>query len=147
LVSPVEILGSSHVLGRAILKLIDVGRLAVTQLIGDRRLVRVFGYGCRYSLRRFPVDYRRKDAARINPDALQWISAQNGRPFFAFLNYFDAHAPYYLPQSKSERHFGREPNLASEIEMLSGWRTVANKVRPSVRDIELARDCYDDCIA
>ncbi|HEX8200293.1 MAG TPA: sulfatase-like hydrolase/transferase, partial [Isosphaeraceae bacterium] len=33
---------------------------------------------------------RRKDAAKINQDFLGWLSGQGNRPFFAFLNYYDA---------------------------------------------------------
>ena len=35
-----------------------------------------------------------KNADRINRDALDWIEDNDGRPTFAFLNYFDAHFPY-----------------------------------------------------
>jgi arylsulfatase A-like enzyme len=33
----------------------------------------------------------------ITETFLRWQSGQHGRPFFAFLNYFDAHAPYRAP--------------------------------------------------
>ena len=41
----------------------------------------------------------RKTAAMVNRELLDWLSrrAQPERPFFAFLNYFDAHYPYQLP--------------------------------------------------
>ena len=41
---------------------------------------------------------KRKDAAEINGDFLQWLDRRpKGVPFFAFLNYFDAHDPYQPP--------------------------------------------------
>lgn len=43
----------------------------------------------------------RKDADQINGDFLRWIPTSEGRPFFAFLNYYDAHRPY-LPPSPYE---------------------------------------------
>jgi len=39
----------------------------------------------------------RKPAATLNRDFLDWLSNQERRPFFAFLNYFDAHEPYLAP--------------------------------------------------
>jgi arylsulfatase A-like enzyme len=36
----------------------------------------------------------RKSAERVNEDFLRWLPETGERPFFAFLNYFDAHAPY-----------------------------------------------------
>ncbi|MGH7541916.1 MAG: sulfatase-like hydrolase/transferase, partial [Gemmatimonadota bacterium] len=44
-----------------------------------------------------------KDAARINRDFLEWLDGRSDRPFFAFLNYMDAHAPYVPPDSLHAR--------------------------------------------
>ncbi|MGH7656665.1 MAG: sulfatase, partial [Gemmatimonadales bacterium] len=43
--------------------------------------------------------YGRKGADDIRVEFLQWISGRRdqGRPFFAFLNYYDAHNPYLPP--------------------------------------------------
>ncbi len=41
----------------------------------------------------------RKHASRLNADFLAWLDKTEKRPFFAFLNYFDAHRPYYAPDS------------------------------------------------
>ncbi len=48
----------------------------------------------------------RKTAPEINRSFLDWLSQtkKGGRPFFAFLNYFDAHEPY-LPPSPYIRSF------------------------------------------
>ena len=43
-----------------------------------------------------------KTAAQVNREFLSWLP-DDGRPFFAFLNYFDAHLPYKL-----ERPFDRK---------------------------------------
>ena len=40
----------------------------------------------------------RKNAREVNAELLRWVSALEGRPFFAFLNYFDSHQPYNPPQ-------------------------------------------------
>ncbi len=47
----------------------------------------------------------RIDAPSINQRFLNWVDKRNGRPFFAFLNYYDAHGPY-LPPAPWDRRFG-----------------------------------------
>jgi arylsulfatase A-like enzyme len=39
----------------------------------------------------------RKRAADVNDEFLSWVDGADGRPFFAFLNYMDAHEPYLPP--------------------------------------------------
>ena len=60
------------------------------------------------------VDNDRKAAAVVNREFLDWLSRrhQPERPFFAFLNYFDAHYPYQLPTGRMHR-FGFEPVIAA----------------------------------
>jgi arylsulfatase A-like enzyme len=54
-----------------------------------RPVQRLLGNGHRH--------YQRKTAAEITDAFLQWAEADTTRPFFAFLNFFDAHSPYYAP--------------------------------------------------
>ncbi len=42
-------------------------------------------------------EHDRKDAATVNRDFLAWVDEDRSRPFFGFLNYFDAHDPYRAP--------------------------------------------------
>jgi arylsulfatase A-like enzyme len=93
----------------------------------------------------FGVERRRKDASQVNGDFLAWLDRRQGRPFFGFINYFDAHTPYFLPPG-AERRFGRPPRDAKEVETLQGWDA---RSRTSVTDDELnlTRDAYDDCLA
>ncbi len=90
---------------------------------------------------------RRKPAAAVNREFLDWLSRRDrpGRPFFAFLNYFDVHAPYKLPDGGIHR-FGAEPRTGREAELIEGWRTV-DKHALSGSEIAFVRDSYDDCIA
>lgn len=41
--------------------------------------------------------YHRASATQLNQRLLRWVDGLEGRPFFAFVNYFDAHTPYYAP--------------------------------------------------
>ncbi|MGH7502342.1 MAG: sulfatase-like hydrolase/transferase [Longimicrobiales bacterium] len=50
-----------------------------------------------------------KDAYRVNADLLDWLDQRpDGQPFFAFLNYNDAHYPYVSPPDLRETFGVRE---------------------------------------
>ena len=52
----------------------------------------------RWGLRRFGIDFAtRKDADTINERFLDRLDRRGERPFFAFLNYYDAHYPFDEP--------------------------------------------------
>lgn len=92
------------------------------------------------------ADHRvRKDAARVNRDFLDWLDRNHGQPYFAFLNYFDAHSPYLLPQGEKRRLGTPEPDEAG----LAILRTWEERPKQNVSDHEtrLVRDAYDECIA
>src|SRR5262249_16533674 len=86
-----------------------------------------------------------KDAAKVSGDFLRWLEVNRDRPFFAFLNFIDAHDPYLTPPG-FDRHFGLKPGSAADIELIRTW----HHPRPgpvSARDLTLVRDAYDDCLA
>jgi arylsulfatase A-like enzyme len=89
----------------------------------------------------------RKPAAVVNREFLSWLSErrQPERPFFAFVNFFDVHYPYMLPEGAIHR-FGVKPRTEREIDLTEHWRTV-DKSKLSARETAFARDSYDDCIA
>jgi len=55
----------------------------------------------------------RKSAARMNHDLLSWIGQQD-RPFFAFVNYNDAHRPY-LPEAPFNSLYLKDPEAHASI--------------------------------
>src|SRR5262249_44262717 len=68
----------------------------------------------------------RKDAGSINREFLDWLShhPEPGRPFFAFLNYFDAHSPYLPPEGAGFR-FGPGPRTLADYTLLvEQWKTI-----------------------
>jgi arylsulfatase A-like enzyme len=90
--------------------------------------------------------FNRKDARTVNHDMLSWLDSQsNGRPFFAFLNYFDAHDPYISAEG-APRHFGLRPETDEEIAALRDWLHVDKSKVPG-RLLQMAIDGYDDGIA
>jgi arylsulfatase A-like enzyme len=90
----------------------------------------------------------RKMAAEVNHEFLDWLGRRREprRPFFAFLNYADAHEPYVLPGDE-EYHIGSAPETEADfLFLLDGWARV-DKRRLSRPARMLARDCYDNCLA
>jgi arylsulfatase A-like enzyme len=110
--------------------------LSVTLAVRESWLTRALTRPLRASFGDFNSMVR-KPAADVNAEFLTWLNARPGRPFFAFLNYFDAHQPYLPPapfDNKFRRNAGRE-YLNKEAET---W---------SPEEIEQARDAYDGTIA
>jgi arylsulfatase A-like enzyme len=92
------------------------------------------------------IGLQSRSARGINAAFLGWLGARRAdRPFFAFLNYFDAHEPY-MPPREFEGRFGIKPRTSREYDRLFHFVGVV-KDPNQLRDIVMARDCYDDCIA
>jgi arylsulfatase A-like enzyme len=96
----------------------------------------------------------------LNRDALAWVDEAQGldRPFFLFLNYFDAHSPYSLP-AEAPQPFSRLTSERLEARMKQLEQAEAEDfARPSSAGaVELARlqaevnahlrNAYDDGIS
>jgi arylsulfatase A-like enzyme len=92
---------------------------------------------------------RKKDAGAVNREFLGWLSRrpQPSRPFFAFLNYYDTHAPYVLPSGAPYR-FGIAPRDQSDFMVLvEHWQAGVDKLKLPPHFRALARDSYDNCLA
>lgn len=106
-VTPVELLRSSR-----------LGRYVTTSKTG-RHLLQLATTVPKYRYR--------KSAEMINRDALAWLSRQSNGPFFLFLNYFDVHDPYVLPEGV--RKVVRDDEQCETLSVS-----------------ERARNAYDDCL-
>lgn len=53
--------------------------------------------------------WERKSAPTVTRDFLDWHETLDGRPYFAFLNLFDAHGPYDPPPPYDTMFLGRQP--------------------------------------
>ena len=62
----------------------------------------------------------RRQAASINRRLLSWLDGTGHRPFFAFVNYFEAHAPYVSPSAFAAR-FGSDSERPNPRHGF-GWR-------------------------
>ncbi len=86
-----------------------------------------------------------RGASDVNDRFLNWLSGRRpDRPFFAFLNYFDAHDPF-IPPPGYENGFGIKPKTPREFRYLFDY-IGASKPLSRPRDLMMAHDCYDDCI-
>ena len=83
----------------------------------------------------------RKRADLVNARFLDWVREDSSRPYFAVLNYFDAHDPY-LPPSPFRGWFAGRPDVGG---VLNGWGERESLDRPS--DIRSEQDAYDGGIA
>jgi len=92
-----------------------------------------------------PNDYHRKDAAQIRRDMLAWVEGRKGRPFFAFLNLYDAHDPY-MPPTGFDRQFGVKPRTDADMAILERW-FIHDKKKLTPGEIQSVLDAYDDGIA
>lgn len=100
---------------------------------------------------------RRKTAESINCDALDWIAQRpDGRPFFVFLNYNDAHSPYLVPNGPTPRFgFAARPPVERAVVYQRFQRLIAGQSLPNDGPAEqvdregaaLSRDSYESCIA
>jgi arylsulfatase A-like enzyme len=88
-----------------------------------------------------------KNAEDIDRAFLRWLARRQepSRPFFAFLNYNDAHSPYEVPD-RSTAGFGLRPASSFDRQTLLLWNSL-DKARLSYHDVRMAADVYDDCIS
>ena len=93
------------------------------------------------------LETNRKEAAVINRELLDWLAqrAHSERPFFAFLNYYDAHYPYELPPGRLHR-FGVEPTDHDQRILIRHWWEL-DKTTLTPDGVAFAAAAYDDRIA
>ncbi len=53
----------------------------------------------------------RKRAEIVNDEFFAWVDGVEDRPFFGFLNYFDAHAAYWSPPGTQDRFHAEHPAI------------------------------------
>jgi arylsulfatase A-like enzyme len=113
--------------------------LYLARLPGDARLQPLLEY--------LVAPYR-KDAATVNRQFTQWIYQrhESHRPFFAFLNYYDAHVPYLPPQGAPFR-FGPGPRTLGDFHLLVGFWETTDKTQLAPHYRELVHDSYDNCLS
>ena len=89
----------------------------------------------------------RKNAYTLTNDFLDWLPETGGKPFFAFLNYFDAHEVYLPPRSFADA-FGPEAPRRNHLLIQDPRRGLRHDwpERPAA-EIKAELDMYDASIA
>jgi arylsulfatase A-like enzyme len=121
------------------------GLEAIGDVLGDALDLPWLKGGIQHLREWFETD--RKEASEVNREFLDWLHyrPQPERPYFAFLNYFDAHSPYQLPPRRVRR-FGAKPVEEREIQLIRDWWTL-DKRQVSAQELAFVVDGYDDCVA
>jgi arylsulfatase A-like enzyme len=92
-----------------------------------------------------PNRFGRISASDVNREAQRWLQHHSGRPFFLFMNYFDAHAEY-LPPAPFDRRFGRLSNdLVKKADPIFDKGDNASSLSEQERKSLIAG--YDNCLA
>jgi len=112
---------------------------AASRTTFGRRLIR---YAPRLGYHDWPG---RKSAAAINGSLLHWLDSRGTeRPFFVFLNYFDAHGPYLPPREFAAR-FSAQPDALVARRPYDGWGYAGEPVDSAAQQME--SDAYDASLA
>ena len=121
------------------------GLQTIGDALGDTLELDWLKAGVRRVRERFETD--RKEADVVSREFLGWLAQrpQPERPFFAFLNYCDAHTPYQLSPRRVHR-FGVKPSDEREFRLIQEWWTM-DKSRLAPQDLAFIFDAYDDCVA
>jgi arylsulfatase A-like enzyme len=83
----------------------------------------------------------------VNRDFSEWLSHNDGpRPFFAFLNYYDAHEPY-LPPKPFDMTFGTQAGRTKFLRYWGREATRSEKTNMSPDEIQAEVNAYDTSIA
>ncbi len=123
-------------------------RISLGQITASSTLVRTIANHpkLRWILRNDEL-LNRQSGHLITHDFLRWLfhsgHRSKHRPFFAFLNYFDAHTPY-LPPSPFNRKFGRGRAYGKVSPLHRLWAT-QGQLAPQELQEEI--DAYDGAIA
>jgi len=72
-----------------------------------------------------PLQAGRKNAREVNREFLAWHDGTRGRPWFAFLNYYDAHDPYVPPRDDERRFLSAGQRPVYDVTELSATDTAA----------------------
>ena len=90
----------------------------------------------------------RRSAAEVNAAFLGWLSKREQQPFFAFLNYFDAHVPL-LPPEPFDFQFGPTKPRGNPMHLHTGLRSDLDSERWEWTSPEIEREmaAYDGTIA
>ena len=98
-----------------------------------------------------PEEFTQRTASYINEQFLNWLPDHRDRPFFAFINYIDAHSPYLIPDPAFDVFTQASPELKARLaaNWVDTWTTRGWWVDFKTEDpdeIQFLIDQYDGSI-
>ncbi len=121
---------------------VSLGRLALSSSIGRR----IVSQGTLRHWLNYHEVADRQNAGTVTSNTLSWLRTHKGRPFFVFLNFFDAHDPY-LPPDPYATMFGprRSPTARFWHTGVAAFPVDRLTRPPAAKQAEV--DAYDGAIA
>ena len=97
-----------------------------------------------YSLVRHD-DLDRRRGSTLNHEVVRWFGHRSGNPFFLFVNYFDAHSPYFAPAPYDKRFGQASKALLDKARPIMDRPDLSNSM--SDQDRQSLINAYDNCLA
>ncbi len=88
--------------------------------------------------------FDRRNACEVNRDVFSWLRRRSTRPFFLFVNYFDAHYPYF-PPPPYDRRFGKISEAL--IRHAGNFEYRGHVPKPPAGEQAALITAYDNCLA
>lgn len=89
-----------------------------------------------------------KDAAEVTDEFVRWIRKRpSDRPFFAFVNYMDAHEPYLPPEPFQERFGTATPRRNYLNNYFLRWAARPNRQQMTPDEVRAEEAAYDGTVA
>lgn len=123
-------------------------RISLGQTVASSMLTRTIADNFRLRrILRNDEHLNRQPADQINEKVLRWFSHKEQRPFFVFINYYDAHEPY-LPPPPYDKMFGpgRKYGKFSPLHR-HNWEPAVMHRKLSPEEVQEEIDAYDGAIA
>ena len=89
-------------------------------------------------------DFDRRTAEELNDDVRRWFERRSGRPYFLFINYYDAHLSYRAPKPFDHR-FGHPSRAVIRETYLSRDGRLSRPLTPLEQSSLIAG--YDNCLS
>jgi len=87
----------------------------------------------------------RENAGQLNESVFRWFEHRSTQPYFLFINYFDAHDPYFPPEPYNHRFGGLSSAAAFRLRAFTLTSDETVDFDPQDRDSLIAG--YDNCLA
>jgi arylsulfatase A-like enzyme len=91
-----------------------------------------------------PDLYFRREARDVNRDVFHWLRGRSNRPYFLFINYFDAHDPHLAP-APYDRRFGQASKSAVQRVSFARGFPLTPPLTPEEKESLIAG--YDNSLA